>query len=101
MTNTTPPDAKRPTAKQLTYLRTLANRTGSTFATPISRADASAEIRRLKRIADTGFTFSELKAEAAARRDHDDTRLSAELATAVQDWETIGYGSTATWSQRA
>ena len=37
----------------------------TTFATPISRADASAEIRRLKRIADTGFTFAELKAEEA------------------------------------
>jgi hypothetical protein len=101
VTNTTPPDAKPPTARQLTYLRQLANRTGTTFATPISRADASAEIRRLKRIACTGFTFAELKAEQVARRDHDDERLPAELATAVQDWETIGWGSTATWSQRA
>jgi len=101
VTSTTQPDAKRPTAKQLTYLRTLANRTGTTFATPISREDASAEIRRLKRIADTGFTFAELKAEEAVRRDHDDERLPAELATAVQEWETVGWGSTATWSQRA
>jgi hypothetical protein len=101
VTNTTSPDAKRPTAKQLTYLRTIAKRTGTSFATPISRADASAEIRRLKRIADTGFTFAELKAEQAARRDDDDLPLLAELATAVQEWETIGWGSTATWSQRA
>ena len=101
MTNTTWPTAKRPTAKQLTYLRTLANRTGTSFATPITRADAGAEIRRLKRIADTGFTFPELTAEQAACRDHDDAPLPAELATAVQDWETIGWGSTATWSQRA
>ena len=101
MTSTTWPTAKRPTAKQLTYLRTLAKRTGTSFATPISRADASAEIRRLKRIASTGFTFAELKAEQAACRDHDDAPLPAELATAVQDWEVAGYGSTATWSQRA
>jgi hypothetical protein len=98
VTNTTQPDAKQPTAKQLTYLRTLANRTGTSFATPISRADASAEIRRLKRIADTGFTFAELKGEAAARRDHDDERLPAELATAIQEWETIGWGSNCRWS---
>ncbi len=101
MTSTTQPDAKRPTAKQLAYLRTLANRTGTTFATPISREDASAEIRRIKRIADSGFTFAELKAEQVARRDHDDEQLPAELATAVQDWEVAGYGSNATWSQRA
>ena len=101
VTTTTQPDAKRPTAKQLTYLRRLANRTGTTFATPISFADASAEIRRLKRIADTGFTFAELKGEQVARRDHDDERLPAELASAVREWETVGWGSTATWSQRA
>lgn len=101
MTNTTQPKVKRPTAKQLVYLRTLANRTGTTFATPITRDDTSAEIRRLKRIADTGFTFAELKAEQAARRDHNDEPLPAELATAVQEWETVGWGSTATWSQRA
>jgi hypothetical protein len=101
VTNTTQPTAKRPTAKQLTYLRTLADRTGTSFATPISRVDASAEIRRLKRIVDTGFTFAELKAEPAACRDHDDAPLPAGLATGVQDWETVGWGSTATWSQRA
>ncbi len=101
VTSTTQPKVKRPTAKQLVYLRTLANRTGTTFATPISRADASAEIRQLKRIADSGFTFAELKAEEAARRDHDGAPLPAELATAVQEWETIGWGSNCTWSQRA
>jgi hypothetical protein len=98
VTNTTQPTAKPPTAKQLTYLRTLADRTGTSFATPISRADASAEIRRLKRIADTGFTFAELKAEPAACRDRDDAPLPVELATAVQDWETIGWGSNCRWS---
>src|ERR1039458_847104 len=63
MTNSTPP-----TAKQLTYLRTLANRTGTTFTTPTSRPQASAEIRRLKTIASTGFTFAELDTEQAARQ---------------------------------
>ena len=101
VTSTTQPKVRQPTAKQLTYLRTLANRTGTTVATPITREDASAEIRRLKRIADTGFTFAEIKAERATRHDHNDLPLPAELATAVQDFEVAGYGSTATWSQRA
>ena len=89
MTNTTPP-----TAKQLTYLRTLANRTGTTFTTPTTRAQASAEIRRLKTIASTGFTFAELQAEQAERQTHGDHAL-------VMPWEIRGHGSTATWSQRA
>jgi hypothetical protein len=94
-------DTAPPTAKQLTYLRTLANRTGTSFTAPTSRVHASTEIRRLKTVADTGFTFAELDSEAGAHRDRDDAPISAELATAVQEWETVGWGSTATWSQRA
>jgi hypothetical protein len=89
VTRTTPP-----TAKQLTYLRALADRTGTTFVIPATRAQASAEIRRLTTIASTGFTFAELHAEHAARKAFDDHPL-------VKPWETTGYGSTATWSQRA
>ncbi len=40
----------RPTRKQLRYLRTLAGRAGQTFVTPLTRADASDEIRRLKAV---------------------------------------------------
>jgi hypothetical protein len=35
-----------PTAKQLAFLRALAQRTGETFASPRTRAEASSEIRR-------------------------------------------------------
>ena len=38
----------KPTAKQLSYLRTLAIRTGQTFTPPKTRADASREIQRLR-----------------------------------------------------
>ena len=38
----------KPTAKQLSYLRTLAIRTGQTFTPPTTRADASREIQRLR-----------------------------------------------------
>ena len=43
-----PMSSKPPTAKQLAYLRALAERAGQTFATPRTSQDASAEIRRLK-----------------------------------------------------
>ena len=39
---------KPPTAKQLAYLRALAERTDQTFVTPRTSRDASIEIRRLK-----------------------------------------------------
>jgi hypothetical protein len=39
---------KRPTARQLSYLKALAERAGQTFAYPRSAADASREIGRLK-----------------------------------------------------
>ena len=83
-----------PTFKQLRYLRTLASRAGQTFATPHTRAQASAEIRRLKSVRSAGFTFAELQAEHAAREVHGDLAI-------VQAWEIAGHGSTATWSQRS
>lgn len=91
--------AKAPTAKQLSYLRSLARRTGTTFTQPHTTREASAEIRRLKTIASTGFTFAELRAEQAARELHGDLPLSYGTAPAAD--EITGYGSTATWSQRS
>ena len=41
-------EAARPTRKQLSYLRRLAEQTGTTFAPPVTRAEASREIERLK-----------------------------------------------------
>jgi hypothetical protein len=87
-----------PTSGQLNYLRALAQRTGTTFATPRTRAEASAEINRLKGIRTTGFTFAELQAEQAARQAHGDTPIDA---AAFRADEIQGHGSTCTWSQRA
>ena len=90
MSNTDVP----PSFKQLRYLRTLATRAGQTFATPHTRAEASAEIRRLRSVRSAGFTFAERHAEQAAREVHGDVAI-------VQAWELAGHGSTATWSQRS
>jgi hypothetical protein len=83
-----------PTLKQLRYLRTLATRAGQTFATPHTRAQASAEIRRLKSVRSAGFTFAERQAERGARKVHGDVAI-------IRAWEIAGHGSTATWSQRS
>jgi hypothetical protein len=84
-----------PTARQLRYLRHLANRAGQTFTTPRTREQASWEIEQLLAVTNTGFTFAELAAEQAAREVNDD------LSIAVQPFEIQGHGSSATWSQRS
>jgi len=79
-----------PTARQLAYLKALANKTGTTFTYPHSSRDASHEIQRLRQHAGSGFTFAE----------QDDTPIASGDASAPQAWEIDGHGSHATWSQR-
>jgi hypothetical protein len=96
MTPTNPPAHNTgPTGKQLAFLRNLAIRTGQTFAHPRTRAAASAEIRRLLAVEDTGITIAELEAERETRQRHDDTPF------AVHSFEVTGRGASATWSQRS
>jgi hypothetical protein len=83
------------TRKQLAYLRILAQRAGQTFTTPRTRFEASAEIRRLRAIRSTGFTFAEFEAERVARELNDDVTCS------VKPFEVSGFGSSATWSRRS
>jgi hypothetical protein len=89
--------SKPPTAKQLTYLRALAERTGQTFATPRTRQNASAEIRRLK------GTPAESQLERRIERDEiaDAIRAGAQDSVRVTRNEVTGYGSSATWSKRS
>jgi hypothetical protein len=82
-----------PTDRQLAYLRRLARRTGTTFTPPRTRAQASAEIQRLKAIRSTGFTFAELRAEQAAREQAYDLD-----ATLIRADEIRGHGADCTWS---
>jgi hypothetical protein len=93
----TPKRVDRPTQRQLAYLRSLATRTGQTFAYPHTRSEASREIQRLKQAqASTGIERSiERKdiADAIARGPAD--------AAAVRPHGVAGFGSTATWSERS
>jgi hypothetical protein len=93
MVQTNPSD--RPTQRQLAYLRTLATRAGQTFSYPQTKAQASAEIRRLKDAVETGWSVDEVENERDARRANDD------LPFAIHDFEVEGYGASATWSQRS
>lgn len=87
---------QRPTARQIAYLKVLADRVGQTFAYPRTRVQASAEIARLKR------TAPSTRAEKVLERlDDRPAREAAEDAIAIHGFEIAGYGSTATWSQRS
>ena len=82
----------KPTPKQLGYLRRLASSRGQTFRNPQTRAEASAEIRRLKaNRPDSRLNRAVERAEV--RRDP-----PGRDATAIRDDEIEGYGSSARWA---
>ena len=85
--------SKPPTAKQLAYLRALAERTGQTFVTPRTSHDASVEIRRLKVTPAESRIERDETADAIADGPRDNARVTPS--------EVTGYGASATWSQRS
>ena len=87
----------KPTPKQLKYLRSLAERTGQTFAWPKTTAEASAEIRRLEAAKRT--PMADRRRER--RQVQDDMATNRGDASRVQDNELTGYGSTARWAGRS
>ena len=93
----TPERVDRPTQRQLAYLRSLAARTGRTFAYPRTRGQASREIQRLKRAPSSTHAERSIErkdiADAIARGPED--------AAAVRPDEVAGIGSTATWRERS
>jgi hypothetical protein len=87
---------KPPSPKQLNYLKALALRTGQTFTWPNTARQASDEIARLKR------TPSSTPGERAIEHLEDRAaREAAQDAVAIHGCEVVGYGSSATWSQRS
>lgn len=84
----------KPTAKQLRYLRDLANSRGQTFRYPETRAQASAEIRRLR----AQKPDSRLQREIQRREGERAVQPSDLDATAVRPDEIRGYGGHARWA---
>jgi hypothetical protein len=95
MTSSQPHTANPPTPKQLSYLRGLAMRTGQSFAYPRTRAQASAEIKRLEATKRT--PASDRRRETRAVRD--DMATGRGDAARVRSEELGGYGSSACWRQ--
>jgi hypothetical protein len=87
----------RPTRKQLSYLRSLANRAGQTFAYPRTAAQASREIRRL-RVAQPSTRLD----RALERREiADQIARGPDDSSRVRSSEIAGWGSSATWKERS
>jgi hypothetical protein len=85
-------ETKPATAKQLRYLRNLAETRGESFAYPRSAAEASAEIERLK----------SRRPDSTVERRFERLAVSREIAeigdaAKVRDAEIGGYGSSAHW----
>jgi len=85
----------KPTRKQLAYLKSLADQTGTTFAYPRTSAQASAEIRRLQTQPRSG----------AGERTRERRDVQRDLAERPRDAVAVrierdvrGYGSSARWA---
>jgi hypothetical protein len=92
MTNSQP-QPRKPTPRQLSYLKDLALATGGSFAYPQSFEQADREIKRLRKAkrtptADRRREARELSREMAERRGD---------AAAPRAGEIGGYGASATW----
>jgi hypothetical protein len=87
-----------PTSRQLQFLRSLAEQTGTSFTPPKTRTQASSEIKRLLALKEAGHV------ELAIRPSDVDTKPvdnGLVYATGVQPGEVFGFGSTASWRKAA
>src|SRR4051812_42530365 len=81
-----------PTAKQLRTLRSLALSRGQTFSYPATKAQASAEIRRLLQAGRHSFLDRQIEADELQRVS------TPRDATAIREDEVLGHGSNARWA---
>ena len=79
----------KPTTRQLSYLRSLANRTGQTFTYPKTRQQASAEIDRLKHTRPSSRTEVRIERKLIA----DQIAAGPVDAARVRENEISGHGS--------
>lgn len=96
--NTSARSAKPPpTRNQLAYLRSLANRSETTFTYPRTSAQASAEIKRLQALGESSAADRTREQRAVQR----DLAERPNDAAKVRFEETRGYGSSARWASDA
>lgn len=92
MTNSQP-HIRKPTSKQIRYLKNLAMSTGESFTYPKTFEDADRQIRRLRRKKRTPAAERRRETEAVRRAMSEHRGDGA----SVRDSEIGGYGSSATW----
>jgi len=90
-----PDMATKPTSRQLSYLKSLANRTGQTFTYPHTAAQASAQINRLKHTRPSTRTERRIEHKLIA----DQIQAGPLDSARVRNDEIVGRGSSATWVQ--
>ncbi len=83
------------TPRQLSYLKSLANRAGQTFTYPKTAAQASAEINRLKNTRPSSRTERRVEHKLIA----DQIQAGPLDAARVREHEISGRASSATWVQ--
>ena len=83
------------TPRQLSYLKSLANRAGQTFTYPQTSQQASAEINRLKHTRPSSPTERRVERKLIA----DQIQAGPLDAARVREDEISGHGSSATWVQ--
>jgi hypothetical protein len=81
-----------PTSRQLRTLRELAHSRGQTFTNPATKAEASAEIKRLQAAPGQDRVDRQIEADDLARV------LVPRDATAIREREVTGYGANAHWA---
>ena len=84
----------KPTAKQLAYLRALAQRTGETFTYPQTSAEASEEIRRLRQRQPSNRTERAVERRQVIR----DIQERPRDATRIRSDEVRGHGANCSWA---
>ncbi len=82
----------KPTSRQLSYLKALADRTGQTFTYPHTAAEASAQINRLKNTRPSSRTERGVERKLIA----DQIQAGPADSARVRDDEIAGHGSSAT-----
>jgi hypothetical protein len=92
MTNSQP-HIRKPTPRQLRYLKNLALSTGESFPYPKTFEEADRQIKRLRRRKRTPVTERRRETEAV-RRAMSERRGDG---AAIRESEIGGYGSSATW----
>ncbi len=81
-----------PTRGQLSYLRQLAEQTGTTFSMPHTRREASDEIERLKALSRSSHHERREDRRAVSRG-----LAEQRPASSVRDDEVAGYGGNCQW----